>query len=128
MRLLLDTHIALWAVTGDSRLSTLARNLIEDPDNQSFVSVVTIWEIAIKHVLKRDEMPVAPARALALFQSASYAILPVEPGHAVAIADLPRHHSDPFDRMLVAQAMIEPLKLLTRDKKLAAYGGIVLMA
>ncbi|HEV7660988.1 MAG TPA: type II toxin-antitoxin system VapC family toxin [Allosphingosinicella sp.] len=128
MRLLLDTHIALWAVTGDSRLSARARDLIEDPDNHSFVSVVTIWEIAIKHVLRRDEMPVAPARALELFQIASYAILPVEPGHAVAIADLPRHHSDPFDRMLVAQAMIEPLKLLTRDKKLAAYGSIILMA
>ncbi|HVQ07064.1 MAG TPA: type II toxin-antitoxin system VapC family toxin [Allosphingosinicella sp.] len=128
MRLLLDTHIALWAVTGDLRLSALARNLIEDLDNRCFVSVVTIWEIAIKHVLRRDEMPVAPARALELFQAASYAILPVEPGHAVAVADLPRHHSDPFDRMLVAQAVSEPLKLLTRDKKLAAYGSIIITA
>lgn len=128
MRLLLDTHIALWAVTGDSRLSKQARSLIDGEDNHSFVSVVTVWEIAIKHVLRPDEMPVAPARALQLFQMASYTILPVEPSHAVAVGDLPPHHSDPFDRMLVAQAMTEPLKLLTRDKKLAAYGDAIIMA
>ena len=73
-------------------------------------------------------MPVAPARALELFQMASYAILLVEPSHAIAVGDLPRHHSDQFDRMLVAQAMTEPLKLLTRDKKLAAYGDAIIMA
>jgi PIN domain nuclease of toxin-antitoxin system len=128
VRLLLDTHIALWAVTGDPRLTERARNLIDDETNHSFVSVVTIWEIAIKHVLRRDEMPVAPRRALELFRMASYLILPVEQHHAVAVGDLRRHHSDPFDRMLVAQAMTEPLKLLTRDKKLAAYGDTIIMA
>lgn len=128
MRLLLDTHIALWAVTGDSRLSEQARSLIDEQDNRPFVSVVTIWEIAIKHVLRRYEMPVDPARALELFEMASYVLLRVEPSHAVAVGDLPRHHSDPFDRMLVAQAMTEPLKLLTRDKKLAAYGDTIIMA
>jgi PIN domain nuclease of toxin-antitoxin system len=128
MRLLLDTHIALWAATGDSRLSERARSLIDEETNQLLVSVVTIWEIAIKHALRRDEMPVAPARALELFGMAGYAILPVDAGHAVAVGELPRHHADPFDRMLVAQATIEPLKLLTRDKKLAAYGESVIMA
>lgn len=127
MRLLLDTHIALWAVTGDSRMPQRARSLIDEETNQLLVSVVTIWEIAIKHVLRRDQMPVAPARALELFGIAGFKILPVDAGHAVAVGELPRHHADPFDRMLVAQATVEPLKLLTRDKKLAPYGDSVML-
>lgn len=127
MRLLLDTHIALWAATNDPRLPGRARRLIADDGNICVISVVTIWEIAIKHALKPLDMPLSPARALELFESATVPVLPVLPGHAVAVGALPRHHADPFDRMLVAQALMEPLKLLTGDRKLADYGDMILL-
>ena len=129
MRLLLDTHVALWAVADDPRLSPAARVLIADPGNEVFVSAASVWEIAIKHGLARgraDDMPISGRDALLHFTAAGYALLPISPAHAAAVEELPRLHEDPFDRLLVAQARTEPLRLLTRDAKVLAYGDTAL--
>ncbi len=127
MRILLDTHIALWAVTGSRRLKRKARDLILEAD-ELHVSAATLWEIAIKHALGRGDMPVSSAQALQAFRDAGYALLAVKPQHAVRVEGLPSVHSDPFDRLLVAQAQFEPLTLLTSDSLLGQYGaGVVLV-
>jgi PIN domain nuclease of toxin-antitoxin system len=128
VRLLLDTHVALWTILDDPRLTNPARNLIADPQNVVFVSVVSVWEIAIKNALRRENlMPVSGPEALRYFRAADYQILSITAEHAAAIADLPNHHADPFDRLLVAQAHIETLRIITTDRMVAAYGDNVLL-
>jgi PIN domain nuclease of toxin-antitoxin system len=126
MRLLLDTQIALWALTGSKRLGKAACDLIEDPANEVFVSTATVWEIAIKHALGRGDMPVSGTRAVALFGQAGYRELPVSWRHAATVEGLPDIHADPFDRILLAQAMSEPMRLLSRDATVVRYGAVVL--
>ena len=130
MRLLLDTHIAVWAVAKTARLSPEARDFIADPLNSIFVSVVSIWEITIKHALIRgvpNDMILSGHLALDNFRAAGFEILSVTAEHAVAVAKLPPLHKDPFDRMLLAQANVETLQLLTRDAAVARYGGLVML-
>jgi PIN domain nuclease of toxin-antitoxin system len=122
MRLLLDTHVALWALTDNRKLGKKARTLLMEPANEVYFSAATIWEIAIKHALARKDMPVSATEAQKYFVAAGYIELPVLGHHAAAVESLPRHHADPFDRMLVAQAQFEPMKLLTHDRQLIAYG------
>jgi len=127
MRILLDTHIALWAVTGSRRLSRKSQQFILDAD-EVHVSAASLWEIAIKHALGRGDMPVSPAQALQAFRDAGYALLAIKPEHAVRVEDLPSIHNDPFDRLLVAQAQFEPMTLMTNDRLVGQYGaGIVLV-
>ncbi len=120
MRILLDTHLALWAVVGSERISPQARALILAAD-EVFVSAASVWEIATRHALGKGDMPVSAAAALAAFTDAGYALLAVKPEHAVRVEALPPIHKDPFDRLLVAQAMVEPLTLLTHDAVLSQY-------
>ena len=130
MKILLDTHVALWAVVDDPRLPRRARGLIEDEENTIVASVASVWEIAIKHALARGgpNMPVSGAQALELFQAAGYEILAITATHVSAVDHLPAHHSDPFDRLLVAQATTEPARLLTHDTQVAKYGdGVILV-
>lgn len=127
MKLLIDTHIALWSVLGNDRLSREADRLMHDA-SAVYVSVVTIWEIAIKHALRRkrhDAIVVSGGQATRLFDQAGFAILPITAAHAAAIDDLPPLHGDPFDRMLMAQALSEPMRLLTHDARLKAYSELV---
>jgi len=124
--LLLDTHVALWAITNDSRLSALARELISEPTNTVVVSAASIWEIAIKHSLGRGDMPVSGTDAIAWFQKSGYVLLDVAPAHAAAAEALPPIHADPFDRLLIAQALGEPLRLLTRDRIVASYNDTII--
>ena len=126
MRLLLDTQIMLWALTGSARLGAAARGLIADPANDIYVSTASIWEIAIKHALGRGDMPVSGARAAELCAQAGYRELPVAWRHAVAADTLPRLHADPFDRILVAQANAEPMRLLSRDPVVVGYGAMAM--
>lgn len=130
MNLLLDTHIALWALNENARLSQAARELITDTDNMIMVSVATLWEISIKHPLDRkggSAMPISGATAFELFERAQYQLLPVTAAHAVAVETLPAIHGDPFDRLLVAQALTEPLRLVTGDRMLARYSDTVIL-
>jgi PIN domain nuclease of toxin-antitoxin system len=129
VRLLLDTHIALWSIAAPNQLPTRARPFIEDPGNDLFVSVVSVWEIAIKHALSQrriGRMPVSAKMAFEHFASAGFKILDITAGHALAVEALPALHGDPFDRMLIAQARAEPMRLLSADAKMAAYGEVVL--
>jgi PIN domain nuclease of toxin-antitoxin system len=130
VRLLLDTHVALWAIADHPNLSPKARRLIDDPDNEIVVSTVTIWEIAIKHALARggpDDMPISGQDALGYFRDAGFAVLDITAIHATAVEILPPLHTDPFDRMLVAQAMAVPLRLLTHDQRIAAYSDAIIL-
>ena len=126
MNLLLDTHVALWAITDSPKLSPQARGLIESPKSSIWISAATIWEIAIKHSLGRGDMPVSSQDALRYFQESGYRFLPVEPEHAAAIESLQAHHSDPFDRILVAQALVEPMRLMTHDPMVARYSDTII--
>lgn len=127
MNLLLDTHVALWAITDHPGLSATARELILSPRATVWISVASIWEISIKHSLGRGEMPVSGKDAIRYFRDAGYQFLAIEPEHAAAIETLPRHHQDPFDRLLVAQALIEPMRLLTHDSNVARYGDTIVL-
>jgi PIN domain nuclease of toxin-antitoxin system len=131
LRLLLDTHIALWSLYKSYRLPPAARTLLVDERNTLLASAASIWEIAIKHQFDRgnrgDWMPVSGETARVDLESVGIPIIPITGAHAAAAGTLPRHHGDPFDRMLVAQALAEPLRLVTADKALAAYGEIVIV-
>ncbi len=129
MRLLLDTHIALWAVTDDRRLSTKARDMIIDPTNGVYVSAASVWEIAIKHAIARggpNDMPVSGAEALQYFLKAGYALVEIFPADAAAVETLPTLHADPFDRLLIAQALTVPFRLMTHDPRVAAYSQSII--
>ena len=126
MNLLLDTHVALWAITDSPRLPLSARQLIASPKNTVWVSAAVVWEIAIKHSLGRGDMPVSGADALGYFQAAGYRILAVEAEHAVAVEGLAAHHHDPFDRLMIAQALVEPMRLMSHDGVVARYSDTVI--
>lgn len=124
MRLLLDTHIFLWAVAGSPRLKKAARLAIEDAE-AVYVSAASIWEVAIKARLGKLQ---ADADALAgAIAPSGFIELPVSARHAAAVAKLPPHHNDPFDRLLIAQALTEPLRLMTVDETLAKYSDVVVV-
>ena len=122
MRLLLDTHLVLWAMQDSRALSAAARRHLREAD-AVFVSAASLWEIAIKAGLGKLEVDCA--RLEQKLTDAGFQQLPVHWGHALKLRELPPLHRDPFDRMLVAQAMTEPLRLLTHDSALAAYSDLV---
>jgi PIN domain nuclease of toxin-antitoxin system len=124
MRLLLDTHIFLWAVAGSPLLKAAARRAIQSAD-QVYVSAASIWEVAIKARL--GKIKADPEALVAAIEASGFVELPVRAAHAAGVARLPPHHQDPFDRLLVAQAIAEPLKLLTADAALARYSNIVML-
>lgn len=125
MKLLLDTHLLLWAAGQPKRLPAAARKLLADADNELLYSAVSLWEIAIKRGLDREDFQV-DARVLrrGLIDN-GYMELPMRSEHAVAIDSLPPVHKDPFDRLLVAQATVEGIILLTTDPFVARYPGPV---
>jgi len=125
MKLLLDTHLLLWAAGEPERLPSEARGLFEDPANELVFSAASLWEIAIKRRLGREDFRVDPRLLRRGLLDNSYLELPVTSEHAVFTDNLPSFHKDPFDRILVAQAMIEGMTLLTVDPVVARYGDPV---
>ena len=125
MRLLVDTHLLLWATAKSRRLPKEARRLLEDPAHDVFYSVASLWEITIKAALRRPDFKVDVALLRPALAEMGFAELPVCGAHAERLASLPPLHRDPFDRMLVAQSLAEPLVLLTNDAALAGYGEVV---
>jgi PIN domain nuclease of toxin-antitoxin system len=123
--LLLDTQILLWAVNEPDRLPRVARTLLTNPDNDLLFSPASLWEIAIKNTLGRDDFRVEPRVLRRGLLDNGYAELPITSEHAVNIGSLPRLHKDPFDRILLAQAITEGVTLLTTDVQVARYGGPV---
>ena len=125
MKLLLDTQVLLWAAGQPERLSTAARKLLNDPRNELLFSAASLWEIAIKHTLGREDFRVEPRLLRRGLLNNGYAEIPVTSQHAVNIDGLPPLHKDPFDRLLLAQALSEGITLLTGDAQLARYPGPV---
>jgi PIN domain nuclease of toxin-antitoxin system len=121
MRVLLDTHLLLWALATPGRLSPAAREAIAAGD--VYVSAASIWEISIKTQL--GKLDANPRDVLAAIEPAGFALLPITGEHAARVAELPAVHRDPFDRMLAAQASVEPMILLTNDTALSQYGAFV---
>ena len=125
MKLLLDTHLLLWAAGKPSQLSRAARSLLNSPDHELFFSAVSLWEVAIKQSLGRKDFQVDARLLRRGLLDNGYHELPLTSEHAVAITSLPPLHKDPFDRILVAQATVEGVTLLTADPLVARYPGPV---
>ncbi len=122
MRLLLDTQVYLWFLADSSRLSKAAKREIQQADDV-FVSAASIWEASIKAAL--GKLTVDPARLVEGIQASGFTEMPIQAAHGVLASALPSHHRDPFDRMLVAQALAEPAHLLTADSLLGRYSELV---
>lgn len=126
MRILLDTHIALWAIADTAKLDDEVIALLESADHEVFYSMVSVWEIAIKHAIKPEDMPVSEEEFVEFCEDIGFVRLPIEPEHIFGIKTLIRpkdapKHNDPFDRLLLAQAKYEGLKLITHDSLIPYY-------
>ena len=125
MSLLLDTHILLWWLADDPRLAQTPRNRIANPSERVLVSAATVWEVGIKQAIGKLELP---GSILEVFEDGGFEELPITGQHAELAARLPEHHKDPFDRMLIAQAKLEGLTLVTADSAIYAYDVTLLKA
>ena len=123
MKLLLDTHLLLWAAGQPEQLPAAARALLEDPQHELLFSSASLWEIAIKRGLGREDFKVDPRLLRRALLDNGYSELPITSEHAVAVDGLPAIHKDPFDRILVAQSTVEGVALLTADPMVARYPG-----
>ncbi|RJQ59375.1 MAG: type II toxin-antitoxin system VapC family toxin [Desulfobacteraceae bacterium] len=122
MNVLLDTHAFLWLISGDDRLSEMAREIFLNPMNTLFFSAASLWEIGIKKSLGKISLKSEWVETIqAEMEMNAVQWLPIEMSHCAEVAKLPFHHRDPFDRMLIAQAIIEKLQLLSQDRRLSAY-------
>ncbi len=124
MRVLLDTHILLWVLTDDPKLSNKAKKLIESAA-EIYISAATFWEMAIKVGLGKLTVDLEEIREYCL--DSGFVELPITLEHAIAVKDLEHHHKDPFDRLIVATAMSEPMKLLTADPQVAQYTSLAIL-
>jgi len=126
VRLWLDTHVAIWVLARPNFLPSDIRDLIAAAGDEVHVSAVSIWEIAIKHALgKLDSPSFSGVEAIGYFREGGFKLLSISPEHAAAVETLPILHRDPFDRLLVAQALTEPLLLVTHDHTVAAYSDTI---
>jgi PIN domain nuclease of toxin-antitoxin system len=125
VKLLVDSNAFIWAYVEPTELSTTARRAISDPANERFISIAALWEISIKSSTGKLSMPADPSQAIS---DLALTILPISLAHVQRIPSLPFRHRDPFDRMMIAQAMEEGLTIVTRDRIFAAYGMPVLTA
>ena len=123
MKLLLDTHLLLWAAQGLDHLPPDAQTLMSEPENELFFSVASLWEMVIKCGLGREDFKVDPQVFRRSMLDNGYHELPILSGHVVTVGTLPNIHKDPFDRLLVAQAIVEGIMLLTADTQVAKYSG-----
>ena len=123
MNLLPDTHLIVWAFDAPARVPPDAAELIADSENKIYFSAATVWEVAIKSALNRFDFRIDPASLREGLLANGYLELPITSAHAAAVRDLPPIHKDPFDRILIAQASVERITLLTTDRKVAKYPG-----
>jgi PIN domain nuclease of toxin-antitoxin system len=125
VRILLDTHLLLWSVASSRRLSKEARAFLLDESNEVFYSAASVWEVAIKSTLRGRDFKANPTVLVRALAQSGFSELPVTAAHAARVAGLPAIHRDPFDRLLVAQSLAEPMTLLTNDAALVRYGPLV---
>jgi PIN domain nuclease of toxin-antitoxin system len=124
MRVLLDTHVLLWALSDDPKLSSKARRLIENAA-ENYVSAATFWDMAIKVGLGKLDADLDEIREYCL--ESGFVELPITSEHAIAVKDLEHHHKDPFDRLIVATAISEPMRLMTADAQIAQYTSLAIL-
>lgn len=125
MKYLVDTHLAIWSVANSGKLPPKAAKLMGETSSVFFFSAASVWEIAIKRAKHPEDVPISAEEARNLFLEAGYRELPVSSSHSILVEHLPPLHADPFDRMLVAQAQTEGMKLLTHDHVIPQYGDFV---
>ena len=123
--MLLDTHLLLWAAGQPEQLPTAARELLEDPHNELLFSPASMWEVTIKHGLGRADFRVDPRLLRRGLLDNGYSELPITSEHAVSVDNLPLIHKDPFDRILIAQSIVEGIALITSDPLVAQYSGTI---
>ena len=123
MRFLLDTHFLVWIPIDDRHLSSAARELLADPANEFVFSAVNLWEMALKRIRQVNDFPYDPRAIRKRMIASGYEELPMTGEHALHVDTLPPIHKDPFDRLLIAQAMVEGITLLTADETIARYPG-----
>ena len=123
---LLDTNVLLAALLAPELLPPEVAAGLADASNAVYFSAASIWEIAIKCGMGRGDMPVSGEDAVRYFQESGYRFLPIDVEHALAVESLPAHHQDPFDRILVAQALVEPMRLMTHDPLVARYSDTII--
>ena len=121
MRVLLDTHAFLWFMAGDARLSQKAREAMSDENAELFLSAASVWEMAIKAALGRLQLPLPVADYVAEKIHDGFQVMPIDWVHAAAVQKLPFHHRDPFDRLIIAQAQVEKLPLVSGDRLFRKY-------
>ena len=126
MRILVDTHVVLWYLEGDPALSRTRRQQIVDARNDIFVSIVSLWEIAIKINIGKLKISRPLSDILLQLSNQGITLLPIMPGHVLQVATLALHHGDPFDRMIIAQSQVEFLSVMSHDEIFGAYGIKVL--
>lgn len=122
MRILIDTHILIWHLEDDAHLSLESSDLIADPDNEVLVSIASLWEIAIK--LSKGKLAISKSidDVVAHIEGSTSLLFAIEPEHLIHVASLPFHHRDPFDRLIIAQSLVENIPILTSDSNFAVYG------
>lgn len=121
MRLLLDTHTLIWFFTDSTNLSESLKSFIESKENESYVSIASLWEIGIKYSLKKLSLKTNLSEFFVTVESSSVRSLPLTSTHILQLSSLPLHHRDPFDRLIIAQAMVENLTIVTKDKLFSSY-------
>jgi PIN domain nuclease of toxin-antitoxin system len=122
MNYLLDTHTLIWFIIDDPILPLLVKRQIEDTDNKCFCSVASIWEIGIKHSIGKLDLKFNLVEIIKITESSLIELLPIDTSHIVENSNLPLHHRDPFDRLLIAQAQVENLTIITKDTLFSTYG------
>ena len=129
MKLLIDSHVWIWWMADLEALSKETRHILEDPRNEIFVSTASSWEIAIKYSIGKITLPSSPEEFfIHALAKCGFSTLKIDNLHALRVASLPLHHNDPFDRMLIAQAQVEKLPIITSDKKFSMYEVEIIQA
>jgi len=122
MNLLLDTHAILWFLNGDKKISERVKKVLSSPSNDKFISIVSLWEIAIKISLGKLSIKTSLSDLFRIIEEQGFHFLPLTPEHIICVATLPMSHRDPFDRIIISQAITEELTILTRDENFSGYG------
>lgn len=122
MDVLVDTHAVIWFITDDKKLPLNTKKILEDKDNKCFVSLATFWEIAIKYSLERLDLNASLEKIFQIIEDTEFELLPVTIAHVLKNSKLEFHHQDPFDRIIIAQAMIENLSVVSKDGQFKKYG------
>ncbi len=122
MRFLIDTHVLIWHIEDDEQLTLERSAFIDDPDNEPLVSIASLWEIAIKQSLGKLKLSSSLNNIVGAIEESTTSLLPIDSRHLIRIAELQFHHKDPFDRLIIAQALTEGIPIITSDSDFAAYG------